>query len=309
MKQNLLSIIIPVYNREELVIRSIKSILMQNEELCEVVVVDDGSTDNTWGNLAQYEQCAGIRKYKFDKNRGVNAARNYGVSMSCGEYVFFLDSDDYLKIDSLAKIKKILLSYPNIGHFWFNRVDEMTGLKYAVSPVDGEEINFADKIRFKYDGDFVHVIRRSYLKEFPFFEYFRAEEYLNWFRIARKYAPEKYFDVDAVVCSRNTPNSLLRQLRSYSSERMLEKYMTLNKELDLFEADYHQYNNVRLTRVMVKAVLIGVICGQYDANSRLLDRLRYFNVVSRQLLRFFNLLRLRPFLWVALRLKHIFRRD
>jgi glycosyltransferase involved in cell wall biosynthesis len=76
MKQNLPSIIIPVYNREELVISSIKSILMQNEESCEVIVVDDGSTVGTWSNLTQYEQCARIRAYRFNKNKGVNAARN-----------------------------------------------------------------------------------------------------------------------------------------------------------------------------------------------------------------------------------------
>ena len=84
------SVIIPTYNRAHMLERAIKSVLAQTYKNFELIVVDDGSTDETKELLSKYKD---IHYYKID-NSGVSFARNFGVSKSKGKYLCFLDSDD-----------------------------------------------------------------------------------------------------------------------------------------------------------------------------------------------------------------------
>ncbi len=85
------SVIIPVYNRAALICRAVDSVLAQDFKNFEIIVVDDGSTDDTPKALNVYKDKI---KIITQKNRGVSAARNRGVSISSGQYIAFLDSDD-----------------------------------------------------------------------------------------------------------------------------------------------------------------------------------------------------------------------
>ena len=89
------SVVIPTYNRAETLPRAIDSALAQTMGDLEVIVVDDGSTDDTDSVLADYEdRDPRVRPVVHDTNRGANAARNTGIERARGEYVAFLDSDD-----------------------------------------------------------------------------------------------------------------------------------------------------------------------------------------------------------------------
>ena len=118
---NLVSIIIPTYNREEKIKSAIKSILYQTNPHWELIIVDDGSQDNTKLNIEPYLTDSRI-KYLYQKNRGVSSARNYGVKYARGSHLIFLDSDDELLpelIETLAYIKYFnydLISWPVIKH-------------------------------------------------------------------------------------------------------------------------------------------------------------------------------------------------
>ena len=85
------SVIIPTYNRASFLPNAITSILHQTYEDYEVIVIDDGSTDETPRVLKQFE---GKIKVLFQKNRGASAARNLGIQEADGNYISFLDSDD-----------------------------------------------------------------------------------------------------------------------------------------------------------------------------------------------------------------------
>lgn len=87
------SVIIPTFNRSSVVIRAINSVLNQGHKDFELIVVDDGSTDETELILTPMIE-AGIIKYFKNQNLGVSAARNLGVEKACGEWLSFLDSDD-----------------------------------------------------------------------------------------------------------------------------------------------------------------------------------------------------------------------
>ncbi|MDL2280819.1 glycosyltransferase family 2 protein [Selenomonadales bacterium OttesenSCG-928-I06] len=91
MKKSLISVIIPTYNRAKYIKKAIDSIYAQKYTPIEIIVVDDGSTDNTQEILQDYPDI----KYFYQENQGVSSARNLALQESTGQYVAFLDSDDY----------------------------------------------------------------------------------------------------------------------------------------------------------------------------------------------------------------------
>ena len=106
----MISFIIPTYNSANTIKRAIDSILKQNTDLeYEIIVVDDGSTDNTEQVLKCYENDERIKYYKKE-NSGVADTRNYGVKMATGEYIIFVDSDDYISESLLKDIEPYLLN-------------------------------------------------------------------------------------------------------------------------------------------------------------------------------------------------------
>lgn len=89
----LISIIIPTYNRGDFILRAVNSVFQQIYINYELIVIDDGSTDNTHSLLAPLIESKKIKYYK-QENLGVSVARNNGVKLSTGELITFLDSDD-----------------------------------------------------------------------------------------------------------------------------------------------------------------------------------------------------------------------
>ena len=111
------SVIIPTYNREELLCETINSVLSQSFTDLEIIVIDDGSTDNTETRISQFGNR--IRYLKQD-NRGVNAARNRAMSLSEGEYIALLDDDDLWKRNKLELEVDILDRFHDIAYVYSN---------------------------------------------------------------------------------------------------------------------------------------------------------------------------------------------
>ncbi len=111
---SLISIIIPTYNRAATVGRAVESVLAQTYPTCEIIVVDDGSTDETPQVLASFAKR--IRTYS-QPNMGRSAARNIGLNLAAGDYVVFLDSDDVLM--------------PNMVESQFNLLQQLPGAAFV----------------------------------------------------------------------------------------------------------------------------------------------------------------------------------
>ena len=112
-KKPTVSVIIPTYNRAHLISRAIKSVLNQTYQDFEVIVVDDGSTDNTEEVIKEFQKKDERIKYvRHEKNKGGSAARNTGIKAAKGKYIAFLDSDDEWLPEKLEKQMKVFENAP-----------------------------------------------------------------------------------------------------------------------------------------------------------------------------------------------------
>lgn len=104
------SVIVPVYQAEKYIKKCINSVLDQTFTDWEMILVDDGSKDNSGEICDAFARTDARIKVIHQENTGVSGARNKGIEASSGEYIAFLDSDDYYKPDMLDKLVKTLLS-------------------------------------------------------------------------------------------------------------------------------------------------------------------------------------------------------
>ena len=125
------SVILPTYNRAHIIEKAIQSVLKQTYQDFEIIIIDDGSKDDTEKIIRGFQEKDNRIKYiRFEENKGAAAARNAGINMSKGEYITFQDSDDEWVIDKLEKQMKVIeTSSENIVvycGFWRIDGDEKT---------------------------------------------------------------------------------------------------------------------------------------------------------------------------------------
>ena len=113
------SIVIPVYNVEKYIKRCLDSVFNQTYKDFEVIVVNDGTKDNSMEIVKDYDV-----RIITQKNQGLSVARNTGVKKAKGEYIIFLDSDDYIEKDLLKNVNKNLDNNPDLVRFQIQEVFE-----------------------------------------------------------------------------------------------------------------------------------------------------------------------------------------
>lgn len=192
MKEKLVSVIIPTYNRADLITETIESILAQTYGNIEIIVVDDGSTDETFAVVKRIK--ASRLKYIKTSNSGRPAIpRNIGFGVSCGEYIAFLDSDDIWLPDKIKRQMEIFEKMPEVGLVFCQC--NFFGKEYyenRIFPLKAYSGNVFEKIIM---GNFVPTVsalcRRTALQEVGLFDEslnLRAfEDYELWMRMAYKH--------------------------------------------------------------------------------------------------------------------------
>jgi glycosyltransferase involved in cell wall biosynthesis len=140
----LVSVVIPTYQRAGLIERAIDSVLAQDYRPVEVIVADDGSTDDTRARVERYGPPV---RYLYQPNAGVSAARNLGLRAARGEFVALLDSDDAWLPGKLALQVAVSRAHPNVGMVWTD-----------MSAMDDDGTVFADTyLRTFYDHNYARV--------------------------------------------------------------------------------------------------------------------------------------------------------
>lgn len=108
---DLISVIIPCYNVEKYIDRCMESVLNQTYRKLEIILVDDGSTDGTGKICDRYSQTDARVKVIHKENGGLSSARNAGLDICQGEYIFFVDSDDWITIDAVQYLYDLRKKY------------------------------------------------------------------------------------------------------------------------------------------------------------------------------------------------------
>lgn len=126
MQNPLVTVIIPTYNRGASIAKAVASVLEQDYSPIELIVIDDASSDNTLAVLSEIHDSR-LAFYSHKENKGANAARNTGFNYSSGEWVAFLDSDDFWDKSKVSLFMDLLLDESNeylIGYCGINHIDD-----------------------------------------------------------------------------------------------------------------------------------------------------------------------------------------
>lgn len=194
------SIVIPTYNRAHLIRQTIESILAQEDTDFEVIVVDDGSKDNTEEVVRAITDERVAYHKKENAERG--AARNYGAARARGAYVNFFDSDDLLYPNHLAAARRLIKQHnkPEIFHLGFEMKDAAGNLLYRVDSFEGnlnEQLPRGNLL--SCNGVFV---RTDVARAFPFNEdrqLSASEDWELWLRLASRYTIHYSNEVTSVI--------------------------------------------------------------------------------------------------------------
>jgi len=130
-----ISVVIPLYNKEETITRALKSVLKQKLEPREIIIVNDGSTDNSLKRLGSIVDNR-IRIIN-QENKGVSGARNAGIIAARGQYIAFLDADDEWLPDYLSTIKELINLYPSAIVYGTRYYKKYDGDSLIVSKLKG----------------------------------------------------------------------------------------------------------------------------------------------------------------------------
>lgn len=154
------SIIIPVYNVEDYISRCLDSVMNQTYKDYEVIVINDGSTDKSIEIAKNYPY-----QIISQKNQGLSEARNQGVKHAKGEYIIFLDSDDYIEKNLLKELEKSIKNDPDIVRFQIQEVEDNIKTKYEEEPFTNKKGEEAFQLLTKYhfvENAWCYAIKRSY---------------------------------------------------------------------------------------------------------------------------------------------------
>lgn len=137
-----LSIIVPVYNTSQYLKKCLNSILVQAKEQIEIIVINDGSNDNSEEIIQKYKnENPNLIKYYKKENTGIADTRNFGISKARGKYILFVDSDDYIKENLIEELEKYIDKDMDIVKFKLEKVNEKEEI---IEKIDGPAFDQVD---------------------------------------------------------------------------------------------------------------------------------------------------------------------
>ncbi|MGF1496384.1 MAG: glycosyltransferase family 2 protein [Elainellaceae cyanobacterium] len=185
------SVVIPAYNAMPYLPQTVDSVLQQSFTDFEVLIVDDGSSDNTANWVAQITDPR-VRLI-CQSNQGAGAARNTGVKNAQGDYIAFLDADDFWEPTKLAKQVQRLDQQPKVGlvHTWITLANPDGSLSDRTMQTNGEGHIWNQVVVYNpLKCGSTAMVRRQCFEELGYFDQSLkySEDWDMWIRIARKYA-------------------------------------------------------------------------------------------------------------------------
>lgn len=238
------SIIVPVYNASKTLSKCIDSILLQNVSHYELILVDDGSKDKSIDIARQYEKENKNIKVITQKNKGAGSARNIGVKIAKGDYLLFLDSDDYVDKDYLKTID--------------NSLEEgLDLLRFQITDIDGEKVG--DNLETKFDPmsgpeAFKIMTKFKYLDSPVCYCYNKKFYDKNKFRFMENTYHEDYALIPLIVMKAEKVKGIDKALYYYvktegSTMTTTDYNKTLKKFDDTIKGYIHQIKEIDKTKL------------------------------------------------------------
>jgi teichuronic acid biosynthesis glycosyltransferase TuaG len=184
VREELVSVVMPVYNADKFLRKSIDSVLRQTHRALELIAVDDCSDDQSWALIEEYAAADDrVRAIRLDTNGGVAAARNVGVAAASGSHVAFLDSDDWWDLRKLElQLRQMIQSGERVSYTSYDRVTEDGALLSRVRPP--ASVSFKDMLKSNRICHSTGMYDRS-LGDTPF-QAVGHEDYVFWLEMVRR---------------------------------------------------------------------------------------------------------------------------
>lgn len=262
-----LSIVTPVYNREDCIIRCLESVTNQKGNIAiEHWIVDDGSTDNSYSIIKEYtNNHAHLKIHHFNNNKGVNAARNYAIAHSTGDFVLFLDSDDVLTESAVLTITKTIQENPNFLHYLF-AVDARETY-YQTNELLRKEsciLTYENWIKKDAEGDFAHVIDRNMLVQYPFCEEFRIYEETVILKLY-KHGKHQLFSHQIIMeKERGREDAVTKEYFLFHRKNIHAKSIAIYEIISSFYDDYIKYGEIeKVKKIIIKYLYLAIADENY----------------------------------------------
>lgn len=230
------SLIIPVYNVRDYLSECLESVINQDYDNYEVIVVNDGSTDDSLSIAKKYEKKYSNLIKVFDKkNGGLSDARNFGISKASGEYLFFIDSDDYIVNDALKVIDKNIKNNDILVFNYITGVNYESAVKVCVA--NNSIVDLKERYLIGKPCAVNKICKRELFNdiEFPVGLYY--EDLATTPKLVFKAKKIKFID-DALYFYRIRENSIMNKLEY--NPKMDSIFIGLNGVKEYFKGKYFE---------------------------------------------------------------------
>lgn len=261
MNKELVSIIIPTFNRAHLISETLDSVLAQTYENWECIIVDDGSTDNTVEVVNEFikkDSRFQLHHRPLDKKKGGNASRNYGFELSKGEFINWFDDDDVMMDAFLIEKLELFSEEIDLVICSGNYTDQNLNVLNTID-LDLKSYLFKDYVLWRFQIITASVlIRKSFLEDKELFnpKILRGQETELFSRLFYNLNPDKYVIL-------NKPLFLYRQHINTKSYQNL-RYMKSFEESKMIIAIENLKRSIQLNdRELIKECFFGIIDSFY----------------------------------------------
>lgn len=280
-----LSIIVPVYNTANKLSKCLDSLVNQTIKDIEIIIVNDGSTDNSEEIINQYkEKYSNLIKYYKKENEGVAKTRNFGIEKANSDYILFVDSDDYIDITLIEKLKPYINRNIDLIKFKLQRVDENDKILEKIDGPIFDEVSGQEGFNKLYSKDV--------LLDSPCVYLIKKELFIkNNFKFSRTYhedfglIPLIIVNVKSIV---STPYYLYSYVQSSNSLMRNDDYCKTLKKMEdvLFHYDnaIKKIDNININKCTKDNFKIyytnAIILKLYDLNNQ--DRKMYIKEIRKR---------------------------
>lgn len=265
----LVSVIVPVYNVEAYIEECLTSIVDQTYQQLEIIVIDDGSTDNSNEKLQPYLSDKRVQLIT-QSNKGLSGARNTGLEAATGKYILFVDSDDYIQLKTIKEVVKNLEK----NHLDLIRFNGKAFIDELNKPIEQNSYDFSHRLQEGriYRGDlfkanrrtfvspvYLYIIRRDVIEEnkIRFYEGILHEDELFTTQVfvainSMMYINQYYYN------RRYRENSIMTDQSNERLQQTFESYAVIYKEL---EKMYVQNNYSKEQKKLIKRQMLSIYSG------------------------------------------------